>query len=331
VGWLWFLVMLLPVIGLLQVGAQAWADRYAYLPLIGIYLMVAFAAHDFVSRHSWTRIPVAVAACCMIGALAAAARLQVDRWRNSQTLYEHALRVTHDNWLAHNELGVVMAREGKIEEGRRHFNEALRLQPDYADAYSNLSLALLFQGNLEEARRHCERALTIRPDHAGAHFVLACVLDQQGHHDAARDHFEQVLKLRPEYAEVHYRLGLNLRTQGRAEEALPHFEEALRLKPDDPQTQLALAALLAAWSKASPSQRDEALALARRVAERTRYREPAPLATLAAASAATGRFDEAVEWMNRALAVAPDTLRSTYRRYRERYRSGKPLIIGSDR
>ena len=321
VGWLWFLGMLVPVIGLLQVGTQAWADRYAYLPLIGIYVVVAFAARDQVQRHHRAALPVAVLACLAITALAIVARRQVGVWRDTRTLLEHATRVTRNNWLAENDLGVEISREGNREEGRRHFEEALRIRPDYAEAFGNLGFSLFLEGRLEEARRDCERSLAIQPDRAEGHFVLACVLDRQGDRDQAREHFERAIQLRPGYAEAIFRRALTLEAQGRTQEARRGFEEALRLSPDDLQTQLHLAALLAASSRENSRDREEARVLLQRVSQRMQDQEPTRVATLAAAWAAIGDLDEAVQWQTRAVSLAPAALAASYQASLARYRA----------
>jgi tetratricopeptide (TPR) repeat protein len=253
---------------------------------------------------------------------------QVDAWRDTRALLEHAALVTRDNWLAHNDLGVEVSREGRLEEGRRHFDEALRIRPNYASPHSNLGFSYFFEGRLDEARDECERALEIQSDSPEGHFVLACVLDRQGDLDAARAHFERAIRIRPQYAEAHFRLGLTLRAQGRIGEARHHFEEALRLKPDDLQTELNLAALLAESSRSNPREQNEAVALLGRVAERMHDQGPTSVATLAAAFAAAGRFDEAVQWQARALAIAPDTLASNYRASLERYRAAATGSVG---
>jgi Flp pilus assembly protein TadD len=253
VGWLWFLGMLVPVIGLLQVGTQAWADRYAYLPLVGIYLMIAFAIRDAVSGQRRAVAPIAVCACAAIAALAIAARRQVDVWRDTRTLLEHAARVTRNNWMIHNDLGVEISRAGNLAEGRRHFHEALRIRPRYAEAHSNLGFSWFFEGRLDDAQRACERSLEIAPDHPEGHFVLGCILDRRGDLDRACEHFERAIAIRPEYAEAHFRLALTLRAQRRTDDARRHLEEALRLTPDDVKTQRQLAALVAESSRDDPS------------------------------------------------------------------------------
>ena len=151
IGWLWFLGMLVPVIGLMQVGAQFWADRYAYLPLVGVYLMLAWGLHDLASRFPKTRLAVIVNMCCVVLALTVAARAQVRVWRDDQTLFAHALAVTRNNYVAHSNLGLALQNMGRIEEAMAHYQDALRIKPDYATAYYNLGLAWQLQGRSQQA------------------------------------------------------------------------------------------------------------------------------------------------------------------------------------
>jgi len=235
VGWLWFVVMLVPVIGLVQVGAQSWADRYAYLPLIGVYLMLAVAARDFVARHRKARVMLTLAAGSMIAALGLASWFQVDTWRDSRTLFEHALRVTKNNWLIHNNLGVLLLNQGDWDEAQRHFERALSIQPNYAQAHDNLGRLLFREGRLEEARSHCERALELYPDYAQAHFDLACVFERQGKLEEARNHFERAVSIRPDWGVAHERLARVLVQDGDLVGAVVELEKLARAYPTNPE------------------------------------------------------------------------------------------------
>ena len=160
-GWLWYLGMLVPVIGLVQVGEQAMADRYTYLPMIGLTIAVAWGAPDLLER--WRPRPELVAAATglVLVTLASLTWVQIGYWRNSVTLFEHALRVTQDNHLAHTNLGVALTERGEHERAIHHYEQALRIKPDYVAAHFNLAVTLVRQDRRAEAIRHYARALHI--------------------------------------------------------------------------------------------------------------------------------------------------------------------------
>ncbi len=198
VGWFWYLGTLVPVIGLVQVGLQAMADRYTYVPLIGLFIMIAKGAPDILKDWHYRRIVLGVSVGLILSIFMIVTRLQVQYWHDSITLFKHTLSVTANNFQIHNNLGVALADQGKNHEAIAHFKEALRIKPDFVEAHSNLGIALARQGKIEEAMVHYAEALRIKPD----------------------------------YAEAHYNLGVTLAGQGKIQEAIAHFAEALRIKPD---------------------------------------------------------------------------------------------------
>lgn len=238
VGWLWYLVTLAPVIGLVQVGMQSMADRYTYVPLIGIFLMVAWGVPDLAARHGARWVPlVAVGA---MGALMGCARLQVSYWRDGTTLFAHALRATSRNPVAENCLGNALLRRGRDAEAAEHWSQALRIAPDYADARSNLAGILIKQGRLDEAIAQCREVLRVNPTHVRAHTNLGLVLMHRGNYDEAAHHFSASLSERPNHAGTHANLAGALLRLGRLSEALSHIEQALRLEPDNVDAHLNL-------------------------------------------------------------------------------------------
>jgi tetratricopeptide (TPR) repeat protein len=325
-GWLWYSIMLAPVIGLLQVGDQAWADRYAYLPTIGFYLMIVWSIREWVAGNARLRRIAVAAAAVVLAALAIAARVQVERWRDSATLYEHTLRVTRDNWLIHSNLGVTLAGRGELAQARHHFEEAVRIRPDFIDARSNLCTGAVLEGRFEEAREHCERTLALSPDRASAHFGLGMVFQHDGDLARSRASFERALRSRPDYPEARVNLGLVLSREGKAAEARDQFEEALRRRPGYLGAEIALARLLALCPFPSVRDTSKALTIAREAVRRTDERDHGALAALAVACAAAGRYAEAVDWQIRALELAPETSKPRARMALERYRAGRPLI-----
>jgi tetratricopeptide (TPR) repeat protein len=214
------------------VGEQAMADRYTYLPSIGLLIMVAWGVGDVLAR--WPRLARATAfvAVVIVVALVVFTRAQVRHWRNSFTLYGHALAVTKDNWVANYNLGRAELLEGKIDEGILHLEATLRLVPESADARNNLGVALNAKGRYDEAVEQFREAVRINPDFARAHNNLGQALGLSNRLGEAIEHFQQALRIEPNYAKAHYNLCYAHAQQGRLEEALEHCDAALRIKPD---------------------------------------------------------------------------------------------------
>ena len=162
-GWLCYLISLTPVIGVLQVGGQAMADRYTYFPLIGVFLAVVWGCGDIVERYAVLRWPLALAAACAVVALSAVTWRQVGVWRNSETLFRHALAVTERNPIAHSNLASALLEQERYGEAEQHCRAALAIKPDYADAYINLGISLGGLGRLPEALDSLQRAVTLAP------------------------------------------------------------------------------------------------------------------------------------------------------------------------
>jgi tetratricopeptide (TPR) repeat protein len=236
VGWLWYLGMLVPVIGFLQVGIQARADRYTYLPQLGLYIMVAWGAVDLCRNWRWRRVVLPTAATLILTGLMFLAHVQTGYWRDSVSLWSHTLDCTSGNFLAHHTLGSALATQGKSDEAIPHYVAALRINPDYPDTHYNLGVALTRLGKRNEAVQHYERALQLKPDYAQAHNNLGLELAAQGKAAEARRHFEQALQFKPDYADAHHNLGFALFTHGKVNEAIPYYERALQLNPGDAET-----------------------------------------------------------------------------------------------
>src|SRR5208282_327172 len=185
VGWLWYLAMLVPVIGLVQVGFQVRADRYTYLPQIGLYLIIAWALADLVAGRRYGRLLLGSLASAVIVALILCARTQVSYWKNSRALWEHALAVSGDTDVAHNNLGLVLFRKGQLDEAIAEYLQSLKINPDYALAHNNLGNALVQKGKVDEAIAQYQQALKINPDNALARVNLGNALFQKGKVDEA--------------------------------------------------------------------------------------------------------------------------------------------------
>jgi tetratricopeptide (TPR) repeat protein len=230
VGWLWYLVALLPMIGLVQVGGQARADRYTYLPMIGIGIALVFLARE-VARNRRPALLVGTS-LLVLSTLAAATWRQLDTWRDSETLFAHATQVTEDNYFAYSNLGKLLRRRGDLAGARTSLERALVAKPDYIRARIELGDVLERQGDLDRATQELERVVRARPQNARAHNVLGRVLWRRERREEATRHFERAVALDPRFAEAHDNLGLAYLGQGRLLDAQRHFQRAVALQPD---------------------------------------------------------------------------------------------------
>ncbi|HYR96043.1 MAG TPA: tetratricopeptide repeat protein [Candidatus Binatus sp.] len=260
VGWLWFVGMLLPVSGLVQLGSRAMADHFAYLPLIGLFVIVTWGVGELLSR--WPIRPSVMAACAamLVVALGLRTSAQVGYWQSSTRLFSHALAVTTDNWLAHNNLGDALVRQGRLDEAVVEFSEALRLLPSYPDAHYNLGVALMRRGQTDQAVEQYAAALRVNPSHASAHTNLGIALVDQGRTEEAIGHLTEALRLRPD-AVTHFNLGLALAKQGSNGKAIVHYRDAVRLAPTFAEAHYQLAQALAARGRRTEADEHYATAI----------------------------------------------------------------------
>ena len=341
-GWFWYVGMLVPVIGLVQVGGQAYADRYTYLPSIGLAIVVVWLAGDLVSRSRAARVVTAVALVAALGALSLATWRQAGHWKDDRTLYAHAVAVTRNNPAAHELLGATLLWEGETEAAIAELGEAVRLAPRFSAAHYELGLALASRGEIEEAVRHLETATRLEPADPDAAHGLGVVLRLAGREQEAEEQFRRALRLTPRsaaaQAEAHAQIGSMLALRGRLDEAADRFRQALALSPGAAELRFKLASALVlggrpaeaagelreavrlkdGWAEAlnalawllattpDPSVRApaEALALAREASKLTGDEDPEILDTVAAAEAATGRFAQAAATAHRAADLA---------------------------
>lgn len=227
-GWLFYLVALVPVIGIVQVGEQSMADRYTYLPLVGVFVVVAWGAGAIAERG---RAALSTASCVALAALVVLTRGQVALWSDSVTLFTHAIAVTDGNWAMRNNLGGVLSREGKSDAALAQFEEVARLRPEFAEGQYNLALELANRGSLPEAIDRYQRALRLRPDYVEAHYNLGNALLHAKRLDDAIREYGEALRLRPGDARAHNNLAIALARAGRDPEAIEHYREAVRLEP----------------------------------------------------------------------------------------------------
>jgi len=232
VGWLWYVGTLVPVIGLVQVGDQAMADRYTYVSLIGLFIVVAWGVPDVARSWRYGKSALALATGSLLVALMVSTSLQLKHWKNSLTLFDHALRVTENNYLAHLNFGAALADQERTEEAITHYHRSLQIAPNYAKAYNNLGLALAQQGKNDEATAHYLKALQLNPDYARAHNNLGVVLTRTGEFEKAIAHYYEALTLEPDWVEVYNNLANAFLTQGKFDQAIFYYSEILRLKPN---------------------------------------------------------------------------------------------------
>jgi len=231
VGWLWFLGMLIPVIGLMQVGSQAWADRYAYLPLVGVTIMLSGwlgrLAHDCpAARRGVITVTIVV-----ILALVPLTWRQVAVWRDSRSLYEHALAVTENNYRVHNNWGIELAEQGRSKEAMDHYRQALEIRPDIAETHINMGIELQASGRARGALQHFREALRINSNSVRAHSNWGKALHSLGQMEEAVAHYQQALAVQPDYAMAHFNWGVALAASGRFEEAVEHYRKAVEINP----------------------------------------------------------------------------------------------------
>jgi len=304
VGWLWYLGMMIPVIGMVQISYYAHADRYTYLPQIGLYLMLTWTAADLCAGWRHRRVLLGGLSTVILVALIFCAHTQTLYWRNSEVLWAHTLACTSDNYIAHYNLGDALIKKRRMDEAIAHFQTALQIKPDYAEAHDNLGNALFQKGRVDEAITHYQTALQIRPDNAKAHNNLAIALFQTGRVNEAITHYQTALQIKPDYAEAHNNLGNALFQKGRVDEAITHYQTALQIKPDYVEAHNNLAWVLATVSQASLRNGGKAVKLAERANQLTSGENPVILRTLAAAYAEAGRLGDALLSAQKAIELA---------------------------
>ncbi len=299
VGWLWYLGMLLPVIGLSQTGIQAMADRFTYLPQIGLCIALVWGVADMCRswpRHRWVGSVMSVWALMV---LMGCAWRQTSFWRDSQTLWPHTLACTSPNCVAHKNLGDVFLGQGRLEEAAAHYRTALEIEPRHADAHTNLGRVLARYGRWDEAIAQFRRVLEIT-DAPPAHYNLGVILAGRGHPDEALAHYRRAVELDPDFAEAHCSLGVILAGRGRFDEALAHYQRAVELDPDYAEARCNLGRAFARLGRF-----DEALAQYQKAVElKPNLAEAHDI--LGDAFLRSGRLDEAIAQYRKALKIRPD-------------------------
>ena len=269
-GWLWYLGMLVPVIGLVQVGWQGRADRYTYLPQIGLYIAAAWGVADLTALYRHQRTILSTAAIFIIGSLSLCAWVQTTYWRDSETLFRHALAVTANNDVAKNNLGIVFLGQGKVDEAISMLQTAVDLRPANSPAHENLAKALLQKGQVSEAIIHYRKLLELQPDNIEVHNIVGTVLTQQG----------------------------------RVREGVEEWQKVLAIQPDNGNAMSNLAWVFATSPDESLRDGAQAVQLAEQALHISARRIPLLFRTLAAAYAESGRFSEAIQTAQQGFELA---------------------------
>jgi len=363
IGWLWYMGMLVPVIGLVQVGSQVAADRYTYLPLVGIFIGVVWGISDLFS--SWphrARFLFPAGATILLGCLITTF-FQVKFWRDSVTLFTRALAISSENNpIVHHNLGHALSlsgdqpaaiahfkealhyrldfpaahfnwgnsvgMQGNVEEAIQHYRDAIRYQPSYEQAHYQLGNAYALQGKLDEAEASFREAIRLKPDYSEAFLKLANVLDLKGKTTEAMANWRAALAAQPDFDEAHYYLAGSLARQKNFPGAIEHFRAAIKANPRYAAASNDLAWILATETKPGAPERAEAVRLAQRACDLTKSSNPMYLDTLAVALSESGRMAEAADVAGKAVAAASaagnDALSAQLRKHLELFRAGRP-------
>jgi protein O-mannosyl-transferase len=260
VGWFWYLGTLIPVIGIIQVGAQARADRYTYLPLIGIFIIISWGMSDLFARFSHKRTLLSISGALVIIGCMVTTWFQVGYWKDSSTLYAHALKVTDDNYWAHSMLGGVFAGDGHFDEAIDEYHQALTITPNHIPTYINLGALYMKRGEYDKAIREFQTALTIDSNYAEAHANLGAAYSALNNPDESIRHFTEALRIKPDLITVHYSLVDELLKKNRLAEAAMHLQEVLKIRPSSAPVRINLGITLSRMNRLDEAARQFSMA-----------------------------------------------------------------------
>ncbi len=364
VGWLWFVGMLVPVIGIVQAGDQAMADRYMYIPIIGLLMIIAWGAAELGAKWQYGRIGLGISAALVLVVLSVCTRMQLKHWQNSVALFKRALAVTKDNsrahegyattmmkegkldeavthykealrieprlYAVHTNLGLVLLQQGKIDEAAACFRLALRLKPDFPFALNNLGILLAGQGKIDEAITCVEKAIQSDPDYPLSYYTMARIKTQQKEYSQAIEYLEAALQRKPDWPDVYASLGKTWFLMGNVDRGISYWHRALELNPKDIGALNDLARALATTEDTMLRNPTDAVKYARMACELTNYNRPVLLDTLATAYAADGNFPEAVKTAEKAVklaeAMGKKRLAEGIQEHLDLFKSGRPYI-----
>lgn len=333
-GWLWYLILFLPVIDIMQTGDQTRADRYTYLPQIGLFLLIAWGAADLSRLLPFRKTVLACAAGIVLVALSAAAYIQTKYWKNSISVWTRTLSCWPQSYIAHCNLGIALADQGDMADAVQHFNRALEINPDDAKSINNLgkvlttqgkldaavqdfhralqlepenvrilnnlSVALADQGQVNDAVQDLDRALQLKPEDADTYYNLGNIYAARTDYDDAAQNYEQALEINPDFADARCNFGLTLARQGKLDDAIEQYEQAIRVKPHYLDALNDLGGALAEQGdiSAAAGYYQQALEL--------RPDDPNTLNNLGVILARQGKLDDAVKCFNRAIHLNPN-------------------------
>jgi len=312
-GWLWYVGTLVPVIGLVQVGAQVRADRYTYIPMIGVSVMIAWGVAEAVRYRRTLARPIAWAGAAVGVTWCAVTWQNLEYWRNTETLFTHAIQATGQNFVAYNNRGLFRRRAGRIADALADFENAAQILPEDPRAQDNLGEALTVAGRVDEAIPHLEKAIRLRPADAKGHLDLASALLRAGRTDEAATELAATLRLDPDDRDAEYRLGAVLVNQGRTAEALPHFArvlpaliEQVRRSPEDADLHYNLAEVYVLMGRSDEAIDEFGAAL------RLRPDDPDAHFNLGLALSRRNRLEQAAEQFSTAARLRPGDVRAHF-------------------
>ena len=323
VGWLWYIGTLVPVIGIVQVGSQSMADRYTYIPLVGIFIMIVWGLSDLFKRWRQGRAALGVIITVVLVLLLATAWMQVGFWKNSETLCRHTLAVTKNNYKAHTDLGLVLIMKGDFDGAVREFHQALRIKP-ISEAYNGLGTAYTMKKENEAAIEYFSKGVQIDPYNMHIHNNLGLLLASMGRTDEAIGQFQELLRINPKDIQAHFNLGKALLQKGKVHESIFQFNEALRIDPHQPEVLNYLGKANAAQKEieASISMINESL--------KSEPQNPALYTRLGDLHCGLGEYNEAITQYQKALSIQPKYMKAMFGLalvYSDRHESTKALDV----
>ena len=329
VGWLWYIGTLVPVIGLVQAGLwPATADRFAYVPLIGLFIVIAWGAPDLVDRWRSRKIVLVTLATTLISILTVTTCFQLRYWQNGVTLFTHTLNVTPNNSLINKELGNAWEDQGNFEKAMYYYDKAIQITPNFAEPHNNLGRLFAIQKDYKDAIYHYNEALRIKPTFTEAHNNLATALLYQGNEKEAIYHYYEALRSNPNYAGAYYNLAKIFEHNGKTEKAIILYRKALGCNPEMIQALYNLSWINATHKNEKYRNGAKAIELAEKLSKITQYNQPLAMDALAAAYAETGKFDSAVLTAEKGLELAkqqgPKELALGLKKRLELYQAKRP-------
>jgi len=360
VGWFWYLGMLVPIIGFVQIGDQAIADRYTYLPLIGLSIMFTWGVSDILGRWRSGRIFLGICSACLVLAMVVGTMLQVRYWKDSFSLFKRSSEVTKNNYIMLNNYGSLLLARGRTDEAFGQFEKALRANPEHAKAHCNIGIVFYNRGEIDNSIASYKRAIEIDPEYVNAHYRLGQALSDKGQIDEAIEHFHEVLRLDPKHPMVNYHLaaiyhkrgdleqmvkhciaGLavtpgfvelrinlarTLSRLGRMRECVEQYYKVLEYQPERIDVLDHLARILATSNDPEVANAQDALKFAELACSLQDYKNAYLLDTLGIAYAASGDFDNAIKYSEQAIqrAGGDKKLSGEVKKRIELYKSGRP-------